>query len=204
MIRRPPRSTLFPYTTLFRSQVGTDTAVADCAVIDDPRASDVVPDRLPNCLPRVSRTRLGQPVDRLRRFLDHAGDLQVSVGRIGVAGGTRRDLVRPPAPGGEAFSRGSEQEEGRAQRPLDRLLYLRLHRLHDPAQPPNSTREILDRLQIVPDRLLPRDVGQCAQYGSDEAGRLAFLAAAEANALQAWLRVDVDETPVDLAPCRAF
>src|SRR5438034_3554478 len=24
MIRRPPRSTLFPYTTLFRSQIGTD------------------------------------------------------------------------------------------------------------------------------------------------------------------------------------
>src|SRR3712207_6925698 len=24
MIRRPPRSTLFPYTTLFRSEVGTD------------------------------------------------------------------------------------------------------------------------------------------------------------------------------------
>src|SRR5258708_22950294 len=25
MIRRPPRSTLFPYTTLFRSQITTDT-----------------------------------------------------------------------------------------------------------------------------------------------------------------------------------
>src|SRR2546430_10053575 len=27
MIRRPPRSTLFPYTTLFRSSVGTKTCV---------------------------------------------------------------------------------------------------------------------------------------------------------------------------------
>src|SRR5258706_10930321 len=27
MIRRPPRSTLFPYTTLFRSDVGTSTNV---------------------------------------------------------------------------------------------------------------------------------------------------------------------------------
>src|SRR2546427_8792143 len=27
MIRRPPRSTLFPYTTLFRSQVGVHAAV---------------------------------------------------------------------------------------------------------------------------------------------------------------------------------
>src|SRR2546422_7507613 len=32
MIRRPPRSTLFPYTTLFRSVVdGTDAGVADAA-----------------------------------------------------------------------------------------------------------------------------------------------------------------------------
>src|SRR5256885_11035947 len=29
MIRRPPRSTLFPYTTLFRSQVENDVAAAD-------------------------------------------------------------------------------------------------------------------------------------------------------------------------------
>src|SRR5687767_15602721 len=28
MIRRPPRSTLFPYTTLFRSRRGTDTRAA--------------------------------------------------------------------------------------------------------------------------------------------------------------------------------
>src|SRR2546430_13468523 len=31
MIRRPPRSTLFPYTTLFRSRAG-----ADSAGVDDP------------------------------------------------------------------------------------------------------------------------------------------------------------------------
>src|SRR3712207_7259496 len=29
MIRRPPRSTLFPYTTLFRSRAGVPTAVVD-------------------------------------------------------------------------------------------------------------------------------------------------------------------------------
>src|SRR5260370_3100864 len=27
MIRRPPRSTLFPYTTLFRSKAGTDSCI---------------------------------------------------------------------------------------------------------------------------------------------------------------------------------
>src|SRR5688572_31967180 len=31
MIRRPPRSTLFPYTTLFRSEVGTSPASGDDA-----------------------------------------------------------------------------------------------------------------------------------------------------------------------------
>src|SRR2546422_7897868 len=29
MIRRPPRSTLFPYTTLFRSELGVDFSVLD-------------------------------------------------------------------------------------------------------------------------------------------------------------------------------
>src|SRR5436853_3005003 len=33
MIRRPPRSTLFPYTTLFRSEVGGDQLVARKAVV---------------------------------------------------------------------------------------------------------------------------------------------------------------------------
>src|SRR5260221_4567036 len=31
MIRRPPRSTLFPYTTLFRSHQALQSARADCA-----------------------------------------------------------------------------------------------------------------------------------------------------------------------------
>src|SRR2546430_13595923 len=31
MIRRPPRSTLFPYTTLFRSSAGAAFGVANCA-----------------------------------------------------------------------------------------------------------------------------------------------------------------------------
>src|SRR2546429_6856242 len=34
MIRRPPRSTLFPYTTLFRSQERFDQVVGDGAAID--------------------------------------------------------------------------------------------------------------------------------------------------------------------------
>src|SRR5256885_8390085 len=38
MIRRPPRSTLFPYTTLFRSQsgCGRSTSSLECCVTSDP------------------------------------------------------------------------------------------------------------------------------------------------------------------------
>src|SRR3712207_4985477 len=38
MIRRPPRSTLFPYTTLFRSQIST--AAAPGRELDDPSLAD--------------------------------------------------------------------------------------------------------------------------------------------------------------------
>src|SRR3989442_11032276 len=33
MIRRPPRSTLFPYTTLFRSQLGTDILASKTVIL---------------------------------------------------------------------------------------------------------------------------------------------------------------------------
>src|SRR5258706_11793860 len=38
MIRRPPRSTLFPYTTLFRSYPGLTVIITDCVAAPD--ASD--------------------------------------------------------------------------------------------------------------------------------------------------------------------
>src|SRR5260370_9285225 len=37
MIRRPPRSTLFPYTTLFRSSTGS-TTTDSCFAVDSPQA----------------------------------------------------------------------------------------------------------------------------------------------------------------------
>src|SRR3712207_7719589 len=36
MIRRPPRSTLFPYTTLFRSEAGGGEAAAPFLVVSNP------------------------------------------------------------------------------------------------------------------------------------------------------------------------
>src|SRR3712207_7329826 len=49
MIRRPPRSTLFPYTTLFRSDGGTSDSSAS-------RASGVRQEDRHACLVRVART----------------------------------------------------------------------------------------------------------------------------------------------------
>src|SRR2546427_2232275 len=48
MIRRPPRSTLFPYTTLFRSPVGaTGEADDDSGVVDTSRSRAGVGDLKP-------------------------------------------------------------------------------------------------------------------------------------------------------------
>src|SRR2546427_7974624 len=44
MIRRPPRSTLFPYTTLFRSRVGAARRIGEVAAIP-PAGVQVVPGR---------------------------------------------------------------------------------------------------------------------------------------------------------------
>src|SRR3712207_8898006 len=67
MIRRPPRSTLFPYTTLFRSQVGVHQVHAGKG--DDG-------------LPRVRRGRGGQ--------LGRVGEAQVQVHVPGLGGGAQR------------------------------------------------------------------------------------------------------------------
>src|SRR3712207_8541644 len=54
MIRRPPRSTLFPYTTLFRSQVGRD-AVLDEAV------RRALPDWYEQAVAEAGITTVGDP-----------------------------------------------------------------------------------------------------------------------------------------------
>src|SRR2546429_9685836 len=61
MIRRPPRSTLFPYTTLFRSV----REVADCAL--DERAGRVL---LADELPRVGLGLLHPETDLLLLLVD--------------------------------------------------------------------------------------------------------------------------------------
>src|SRR5690349_21905050 len=78
MIRRPPRSTLFPYTTLFRSVIGDPGRLAPqiAAVVD--RLADQVP-----VLPLYSvYPVLGTKAMTLPRSEEHTSELQ-----------SRRDLV---------------------------------------------------------------------------------------------------------------
>src|SRR3712207_7962596 len=52
MIRRPPRSTLFPYTTLFRSPTRTPTRTATRIVTAQPTATPALPSTQTDCDPR--------------------------------------------------------------------------------------------------------------------------------------------------------
>src|SRR5256885_10366547 len=65
MIRRPPRSTLFPYTTLFRSRVGrrTGSAISGGVDADPDRRARAADDR------RIRRAGLG-------RSEEHTSELQ--------------------------------------------------------------------------------------------------------------------------------
>src|SRR2546430_7694904 len=66
MIRRPPRSTLFPYTTLFRSVVGRDAGLPG---VQQLAGHDAV-DR------RRKRRVLGEDARRLARSEEHTSELQ--------------------------------------------------------------------------------------------------------------------------------
>src|SRR3712207_7572053 len=75
MIRRPPRSTLFPYTTLFRSlraQRRLDARLSRAAA--DPRVP--APVRRALRRPRPRPPRLRGPPRRLGRSEEHTSELQ--------------------------------------------------------------------------------------------------------------------------------
>src|SRR3712207_8751627 len=77
MIRRPPRSTLFPYTTLFRSDVqgfgpAPEIAEQHAAIGTRPRLVDE--DVL--AAPRIQLGDRGVEVPRRRRSEEHTSELQ--------------------------------------------------------------------------------------------------------------------------------
>src|SRR2546430_12574062 len=70
MIRRPPRSTLFPYTTLFRS-----TYRAGGSMLLTMRAHSACPLPIPECRSAVVTT-LPAPPSALARSEEHTSELQ--------------------------------------------------------------------------------------------------------------------------------
>src|SRR3712207_7972183 len=81
MIRRPPRSTLFPYTTLFRSEERVEVRDVPCAVGDRRRIESLGRYSLKAC--RVTEPvldvrhwpRFGEP-QHLPRSEEHTSELQ--------------------------------------------------------------------------------------------------------------------------------
>src|SRR3712207_7126841 len=61
MIRRPPRSTLFPYTTLFRSHLGAHVLRLPGAALDGGQTRDALHDVV---VGRLVAVRAGGAVDR--------------------------------------------------------------------------------------------------------------------------------------------
>src|SRR5687767_15529652 len=74
MIRRPPRSTLFPYTTLFRSYTGTLDTIAPALG----RALQDVDERIPIVYMRTLDTELDANTWAIRfiRSEEHTSELQ--------------------------------------------------------------------------------------------------------------------------------
>src|SRR2546426_8186350 len=64
MIRRPPRSTLFPYTTLFRSVIATSSSIVGAPSISGPAAV--------HCAFLIVRDSVG----KLLRSEEHTSELQ--------------------------------------------------------------------------------------------------------------------------------
>src|SRR3712207_7310831 len=79
MIRRPPRSTLFPYTTLFRSSQGFDVWLAEDLEEGEPQREaseqDMVHRRVPEA-EFVEMVRRGEVVDACTRSEEHTSELQ--------------------------------------------------------------------------------------------------------------------------------
>src|SRR5690349_22654509 len=78
MLRRPPRSTLFPYTTLFRSR-SWDGCTRPSHI---PRPPTILSDRLAKAGFRLAIRRFGRRCFGRRRSEEHTSELQ-----------SRRDLV---------------------------------------------------------------------------------------------------------------
>src|SRR2546430_12552047 len=90
MIRRPPRSTLFPYTTLFRSHGAARRGTEDRLVLRPERQ------------PRAAGAVRGGGRTRARRSEEHTSELQSQSNLVcRLLLGKKRDWMITPPPGRE-------------------------------------------------------------------------------------------------------
>src|SRR3712207_7248626 len=75
MIRRPPRSTLFPYTTLFRSDAG-DMPAGDRGGLSDPDRQGRVRENVPVALGLAERLECRKLKALVGRSEEHTSELQ--------------------------------------------------------------------------------------------------------------------------------
>src|SRR2546425_7850004 len=76
MIRRPPRSTLFPYTTLFRSRSYGAVPVSRLLEASPGSPAPAVPERAPSVGEPARRPPAAAPARRRRRSEEHTSELQ--------------------------------------------------------------------------------------------------------------------------------
>src|SRR3712207_8002767 len=77
MIRRPPRSTLFPYTTLFRSaRRATATSTPRCSPRECCRRCSTGATSTPSCRTRTTSARSSSPASWPGRSEEHTSELQ--------------------------------------------------------------------------------------------------------------------------------
>src|SRR3712207_9147731 len=116
MIRRPPRSTLFPYTTLFRSE--PDLLVLARGLEDQPRRVDRVRDLVDEPHADLAVGAEDPRVARLARLGDH---LPRARGELGL------DLLDPPVGGHDLRvvlrAHLAEDGEALAGEPLDQRAF---------------------------------------------------------------------------------
>src|SRR2546421_8923278 len=72
MIRRPPRSTLFPYTTLFRSAAPSVSDTPFCMT----RKPDTHGHRFPNCARKIIQAGVSKSSTVRSRSEEHTSELQ--------------------------------------------------------------------------------------------------------------------------------
>src|SRR2546426_1747325 len=101
MIRRPPRSTLFPYTTLFRSVVGLGSIAAA-------EGEELLYAGMAVVLAARGFWRTDLPVGIAQKLVEESGDAPAFGGEMGV-------VIESLAPSGEMRYEGLNQHVRRAR-----------------------------------------------------------------------------------------